>query len=175
MTGSDGRGHLRFSDFRSAADLLASALEASRDAERVRRQLMAMEAREGVRSQRYEPHGRSGHRADAMAQTDARMDRERDLSARVVADHEAMELAYVLLYGLDGRGGVWGELGAAADVLWWRYLDDATWDKCARMVGHGRTWCQAMEARAIALVDERGMEEVAGVPRGWHPDVDGEW
>ncbi len=169
-------GHVRLSDFRSARALMDAALASAEDAESIRRQLAQMARREGVRAQTYEPRGRSGHRADAMAVVDARLDRERVLSERLLTDYEVIDLATAVIYGADGHGGVMRSDGAlAADALWWRYLDGATWGKVARMVGMGVTWCQSAVATALGGIDERGMEATAGVPRGWHPDVDREW
>ena len=148
----------------SARDLFEAVRKASRDAGRISRQLKAMEAREGVRAQGYEPRGRSGRLADVTDRVDARMDFEEAKRAQLEADYEAIDAACEVLYGTDGRSGLWLAMGGEyADVLWWRYLADATWDAVSRMVGRSATWCKQACWVALDEIDSVGLEAtVAG-------------
>lgn len=165
MTGSDGRGHLRFSDFRSAADLFDAARDAAIDAERRSRVIRRMESREGVRAQSYESHGRSGHRADAMAATDARIDYERRTRLARQSDYDLIDLACSVLYGSDqtGAGGVSAMMGPAwADCMWWRFCAAAPWAEVAAGCGMSEAWCRKVCVPAVLdMVDAYGCERIA--------------
>ena len=151
-----------------AQSFFESAREASRDAERCRRQLQAMEARmhalggggagERVRST-PDPHRMS-------ARVDAYVDREAALARRMDGDYALIDAACSVLYGDESAPGLDSEASPVwADVLWWRYLDDATWRAVGSAVAYSPTQCQLFCRRALAWMDER--EFRADLMRGW--------
>lgn len=135
--------------FRDARELFRAASEASRDAERCRRQLAAMEARAlslggglggGVRAT-GEPDRMAG-RVAAMA------DREAALRRRVDWDYAVIDLACAVLYGADSDAGLWALVGWRADALALHYLDGMTWAEVGRRLGYSEqhVWREAQVA-----------------------------
>lgn len=126
--------------FTSARELFEAAREASRDAERIRRQLLAMESRAtSLGGGGFEPrvHGTPNPQrmADAVG---AMVDREAALERRQAEDYDLIDLACAVLYGReqDGMGGLWSLVGWRADALWWHYLAGRTWAEVGRMMGY---------------------------------------
>jgi len=143
----------------TARDFFDRVRDASQDAERCRRQLKAMEQRmRSFGAQGYEPRVRSTSDPDKMGRRVASyVDRERSLESRMDEDYRIIDLGSTVIYGSDDMDGldkvqspVW------ADILWWRYLDDATWMRVARAVGYSVRPCQIMHDTAMRWLDESG-------------------
>ncbi len=149
-------------EYAGAADFFAAARRAALDAERLRRQLERMEAREGVRAQGYEAQGR-GTRADVNG-TDAtvsRMDWEGRARERVREDYALIDAASAVVYGdsQDGLGGIDALMGpAVADAVWWRFCGAAQWREVAQRVEMSERWCREQVAAAMDVCDAYGME-----------------
>lgn len=144
----------------TSRDFFESVREAALDAERTRRQLEAMESREGVKAQRYGTSVQGGTH-DVMAATDARIDRERAWAARIERDYALIDEACEIIYGTDNRGGIASLLGTAtADAMFWRYCAAVTWAEVARNVSYSRQWCYRAVAVAFELIDSAGVEAV---------------
>lgn len=150
-------------DFTSARDLFEAAREASRDAEKIRRQLVTMEARtRSLGSGGFEPRVSSTPSGDRMEMgIVAFVDREDALRRRQHEDYELLDLACAVLYGReqDGRGGIAKLVPEAwwADVLWWRYLDGATWEEVGSAVGYSWRRCFDVAQLALDLADSYGI------------------
>lgn len=126
--------------FSSARELFESAREASKDAERIRRQLLAMEARAtSLGGGSFEPRVASTPNPQRMADAvGAMVDREAALERRQADDYDLIDFACEVLYGReqDGSGGLWSLVGWRADALWWHYLGGRTWAEVGRMMGY---------------------------------------
>ena len=140
----------------TARQFFETVREASKDAERCRTQLLRLEGRaRSLGGGGFEPRTRSTPDPQrAQRRMDAYMDQERRLERRMDEDYDVIGRSDVVLYGDAGRPGldrvqspVW------ADVLWWRYLDDATWDAVADAVGYSPRTCQEMCDQALAWID----------------------
>lgn len=155
------------SSYGCARDFFEAVRDASLEAERTRRTLLRMEAREGVRAQGYEATGRSGGGSDRTDATDARMDYEWRMRERIEADYALIDLACRVLYGSDyGSGGVDKLMGSAvADAISFRYVDARTWTEVAALMGYsGRSrrslgdLCQ----QGFDCIDSLGWDRVMG-------------
>ena len=144
----------------TARDFFEQVREAAKDAERTRRQLEAMESREGVKAQRYGASVQGGT-SDPMAPTDARMDREAVWHRRIERDYALIDEACAIIYGTDNAGGIASLLGTAtADAMFWRYCAAVTWDEVATNVNYSRPWCYQAVGVALEMVDALGVEMV---------------
>lgn len=149
--------------YATATDLFEATREAARDAERIRRSLARMESREGVRTQSYDAHGRSGHRADQMRATDERMDYEERVRGRQSEDYALIDLCCDVIYGSGqtGSGGVCSMLGSQyADCLWWRFCAAATWPEVAEGCGMSERWCRDAVRVACDTIDAYGLDRM---------------
>jgi hypothetical protein len=140
------------------SDYLIRARDASRDAERCRRQLEQLESQAlSIGGGGFEPRTRSTPDPKRMEKrVDRLVDREKALEARMDEDYAIVDRATSMIYGdsQDGHGGVSDGLGPEyADVLWWRYLDDAKWAKVADVMGYAKCTCQQMCTRALDWMD----------------------
>lgn len=141
----------------TAREFFESAREASRDAERIRNQLRQMEARmHSLGGSQLDGSVSSTPEHDKMARRVASyVDRERALERRQEEDYDLIDRACVVLYGNgDVQGLDVAQSAIWADVLWWRYLDDATWGAVARAVGYSIKTCRAMCEQALRWIDE---------------------
>lgn len=144
----------------TSRDFFEQVREAAQDAERTRRTLEAMKAREGVKAQRYGQSVQGGVH-DAMAATDARIDREREWARRIEEDYRLIDEACAIIYGPDNRGGIAALLGnATADVMFWRYCAAVTWHEVSKAVSYSRPWCHHAVSVAFELIDAAGVEAV---------------
>lgn len=144
----------------TSREFFDSVREAALDAERARRQLEAMQSREGVKAQRYGISVQGGTH-DAMSATDARIDRERSWAARIERDYALIDEACAIIYGTDNRGGVASLLGnPTADAMFWRYCAAASWEGVAKAVCYSRSWCHQAVGVALDLVDALGVQRV---------------
>ena len=86
-------------------------------------------------------------------------DRPQQLRCRLEEYDEIIEYALQVIYGAqrNERGGVYALLGARyADVLYARYLDCRTWDKCASTCQISRTSAWQAAQTALAYIDANG-------------------
>lgn len=158
----------RYADYTCAREFFAAVRDASLEAERTRLTLMRMEAREGVRAQSYESHGRSGHRADDKAQTDARIDYESRMAERVESDYALLDLACALLYGREtGKGGLDALMGSAvADCISFRFVDARPWKEVAALMGYSHaSW------RSLRDMCQQGFDAIDSL--GWERAIEG--
>lgn len=147
--------------FVSARDLFQQAREASRDAERIRRQLVEMRERStSLGGGGFEPRVRTSPSHDSMgARVSAMVDREQALARRQAEDYELIDLACSVLYGGANEDGLAQLVPETwwADVLWWRYLDDSTWEQVGRAVGYSSRRCFDVAQAALDIADEYGL------------------
>lgn len=145
----------------TAQDFFERAREASRDADQCRRQIVELEHRaKSLGGTSFEPRTRSTPNPQRMEDRIARyVDMEARLAERMDADYKIIDMACAVLYGTeqDGEGGLCKQLSSiSADVLWWRYLDDATWAAVGRKVERSPRTCQSLAKGALAWMDETG-------------------
>ena len=159
--------HLGIWTFTSARELFEAAREASRDAERIRRQLAAMEQRAlSLGGSGFEPRVSATRERDRIGSAvAAAVDREQELRRRQQEDYELLDAACAVLYGRANEGGLdrlvppWW-----ADVLWWRYLDGATWERVGDAVGYSPRRCYDVAQAALEVADANGLARTsAGV------------
>lgn len=136
--------------YSSARELFEAAREASRDAERIRRQLDAMSERAAsVGGAGFEGRVSSTPEPDRMAsRVAALVDMESRLIQRQAEDYELMDYACAVLYGRDNRSGLWSLVGWRADAIWHHYLGGLTWAEVGEMLGYTEqhVWQQAQVA-----------------------------
>lgn len=146
--------------FADARQLFEAARDASADAERIRAQLLAMEARaHSIGGGGFEPRVFSSGDPDKMGRRIAAyVDREAALEKRQAEDYELIDLACAVLYGTDN------ETGLAAlvppwwcDAIWWRYLDGATWEETGAAVGYSAHRCWEVTQTAFEIIDGWGI------------------
>ena len=157
-----------YTDFSSAEDFFEAVRHASREAERTRLTLLAMEAREGVRAQGYEPRVSVGGERDKMAATDSRIDYEQRMAERIEADYQLLDMACAVLYGREsGKGGVDALMGSAvADCISFRYVDARPWKEVAVLMGYSHaSW------RALRDMCQRGFDAIDSL--GWERAIEG--
>ena len=147
--------------FTSARELFEAAREASRDAERIRNQLLAMEGRAlSLGGGGFEPRVSATHDHDRMGrEVAALVDREQELRRRQEEDYAILDLACAVLYGDANDAGLDKLVpeGWWADVLWWRYLDGATWERVGRAVGYSPRRCFSVAQTALEIADAYGL------------------
>lgn len=150
--------------FSSARELFESAREASKDAERIRRQLLAMEARAGsLGGGSFEPRVASTPNPQRMADAvGAMVDREAALERRQAEDYDLIDLACEVLYGReqDGSGGLWSLVGWRADALALHYLDDLPWSKVAERLCYSESYVKQQARAALDTADGWGIPRV---------------
>ena len=151
----------------TAKEFFESAREASRDAERIRRQLDEMERRAlsvgGGKSGSAVRSTPDPHRMEARVV--AYVGQEEMYRRRQEEDYELIDRATSLLYGpeQDGRGGLCAHLVPVyADVLCWRYLNDAPWRQVCRAVGYSPSQSQLLCRTALATIDDLGLLDEEG-------------
>ena len=147
--------------FTSARELFEAAREASRDAERIRRQLAAMEGRAtALQGGGFEPRVRSTPDPDRIGRSVAAMvDREQELRRRQTEDYAILDVACAVLYGSANEAGLDKLVPESwwADVLWWRYLDGSTWEEVGAAVGYSPRRCFDVAQAALDIVDAYGL------------------
>ena len=147
-------------NFRDARELFESARDAAMDADRIRRQLAAMEERaRSMGGGGFEPRVTSSPNPEAMAERiNALVDREAALRVRQRDDWALIELASWVLYGKDNETGLavlvptWW-----CDAIWWHYLAFESWAKTAEAVGYSEQRCKQVRDLAFETVDSWGL------------------
>ena len=124
--------------FASARELFEAAREASRDAERIRRQLDAMEQRaEGLGGSGFEPRVRSTSDPDRMGgRVAAMVDVERKMRERQSWDYAIIDYACAVLYGTDNDAGLLSLMGWRADAIYHHYIGGMTWAQVGMVLGY---------------------------------------
>ena len=142
----------------TAREFFEAAREAARDAERIRRQLDAMEARAlALGGGGFEPRVRSTPDPDRMAgRVAAMVDREGMLERRQEEDYRLIDAACRVLYGPDNRSGLYALVGWPADAIYHHYLALRTWEDAARLVGYSVSHVKHSVCVALELADANG-------------------
>ena len=144
--------------YQTARDLFDAAREAALDAERIRRQLRAMDEEvPGLGSAGFEARVRSTPDPDRMAaRVSARADQEERLKARREQDYALIDAACEILYGPDNEGGLWALVGWPADAIYHHYLALRTWGETAALMGYNVSYVYERVAAAFDLADANG-------------------
>lgn len=149
-----------------AKDLFESAREASREAERIRQQLIHIEERATCVSRpSLEAHVRGGGMASKVEEGAIRIvDAEERMRRRQEECYQLIDAACVVLYGEDGVGGLeklvppWW-----CDCIWWHYLGCETWERVGEILGFTARRCWEVSQSAMDVADANGMAStVAG-------------
>ena len=145
--------------FANARDLFEQAREASRDAERIRRQLEDMERKaEGVGGGDFEPRVRTSPRRDRMeGRVVAKVDLEETLRQRQQEDYDLIDFACEVLYGTDNDAGLWSLVGWRADALCQHYVNDLTWEQVGALLGYSGNHCWREAQKALNACDVWGI------------------
>lgn len=139
--------------------------EAASDAERVRRQLDALDesAKFGTGSGYHERVQTSGNAVERRMAGYA--DQSEKLEARMERDYALIDKGCIVLYGpnQDGEGGLSAyRTGAHADVIWWRYVAAEVWKRIASCMDLSVSQCQRICNDGLRAIDELGL-----VPSEW--------
>jgi hypothetical protein len=140
----------------TARDFFDRVRAASQDAERCRTQLLALESRAlSLGGGGFEPRVRSTPDPQRQqSRSNAYIDRENALRQRQKDDYAIIDAACVVLYGTDERRGLDAVVSPVwADILWWRYLDCATWDTVSSAVSYSVRQCQILHDSALDWID----------------------
>lgn len=152
--------------YQSAREFFEAAREAARDAERIRRQLDAMDERAAsLGGGGFEPRVRSTPDPDRIGRAIAAIvDHGEVLRQRQDEDYALIDAACTVLYGEDNRGGLWALTGWWADAIYHHYLALRTWDEVGAMLGYSAEHCCRCAAAAFEVADSWGMTStVAGL------------
>ena len=145
-----------------ARELFESAAEASRDAERIRRQLDAMSERAAsLGGSSLGVHVSSTGEPDRMAsRVAALVDMESALLERQKSDYEVIDTACRVLYGDDAKTGLWSLVGWRADAIAQHYLNGLTWAEVGDVLGYSdqHVWREAQVA--LDVCDGYGFMDV---------------
>ena len=117
-----------------------------------------MEGRsESLGSGGFQPRVRSTPEPDRMAgRVAAMVDRSDMLARRMDEDYRLIDCACEVLYGNDGRGGLYSLVGWPADAIYHHYLALYTWEETAALVGYSERHVQTCVATAFDLADANG-------------------
>lgn len=148
--------------FTSARDLFESAREASRDAERISRQLAAMEGRAtSLGGGGFEPRVRSTPDPDRIGcAVVAMVDVESKLRERQDEDYRLLDLACAVLYGTESDAGLWALVGWRADAIYHHYLGGLTWEEVGGLMGYTAQHCRQQATYAMEVADGWGVVNV---------------
>ena len=142
----------------TAREFFESAREAARDAERIRRQLDAMESRAlSLGGGGYEGRVRSTPDPDRIgASVSAMLDQGDRLRERADEDYAIIDAACRVLYGPDNRSGLYALVGWPADAIYHHYLALRTWEGTAAMLGYSVQHVRRQVMCALDLADANG-------------------
>ena len=142
----------------SAREFFEAAMAAARDAERIRRELAAMDERScGLGGGGFEPRVRSTPDPDRMGRAvAARIDRGGMLERRADEDYRIIDAACALLYGPDNRSGLYALVGWPADAIYHHYLALRTWEEVGRIMAYHPRYVKERVAWAMDLADANG-------------------
>ena len=144
--------------YQTAREFFEAAREAARDADRIRLQLAAMDARsESLGGGGFEPRVHSTPDPDRMGlRVSALIDHGGMLERRQAEDYRLIDAACRVLYGPDDRGGLYALVGWPADAIYHHYLALRTWDETARLMGYSVQHVRRQVAWALDLADANG-------------------
>lgn len=144
--------------YATAREFFESAREAARDAERIRRQLDAMESRSlSLGSGGFEPRVRSTPDPDRIgASVSAMLDQGERLRERADEDYAVIDAACRVLYGADNRSGLYALVGWPADAIYHHYLALRTWEETAAMLGYSVQHVRRQVLCVLDLADANG-------------------
>ena len=144
--------------YQTAREFFEAAREAARDADRIRLQLAAMDARsESLGGGGFEPRVRSTPDPDRMGiRVASLVDHGEMLARRQAEDYQLIDAACRVLYGPDDRGGLYALVGWPADAIYHHYLALRTWDETARLMGYSVRHVQRSVDVALDLADANG-------------------
>ena len=141
----------------TAREYFEQARAAAIDRERVMQLHGNLTGREGLQSVSYDGNGGGCGVSDPMKATDIRIDFEQTMQERLAADDATLDEAFVLLYGADGRGGVYKVIGSKyADVLCGYYLYLDSWSELADTLNYDSRYLRNIRDIALAKIDEIG-------------------
>ena len=142
----------------TAREFFESAREAARDADRIRRQLAAMESRAlSLGGGGYEGRVRSTPDPDRIgASVSAMLDQTERLRERADEDYAIIDAACRVLYGADNRSGLYALVGWPADAIYHHYLALRTWEVTAAMLGYSVQHVRRQVLYALDLADANG-------------------
>ena len=136
--------------YADAREFFNAVAEANRDAERVKRQLDALEHRAlGMSGGGFEPRVRSTPAHDKMGSSVAALvDQESTLTKRLEDDYALLNQAHALLYGTDNESGLWSLVGLRADALALHYVNGLRWAEVGSVLGYTEqhVWREAQVA-----------------------------
>lgn len=144
--------------YATAREFFEAAREAARDAERIARELQAMDGRaESLGSGGFEGRVRSTPDPDRIGRAVAAgIDREGMLAARQDEDYRLIDAACAVLYGPDNRSGLYALVGWPADAIYHHYLALLTWPQAAALVGYSERHVLEQVAAAFNIADANG-------------------
>ena len=144
--------------FASAREMFEAASEAARDAERISRQLAAMdESSLSLGGGGFDPRVRSTPDPDRIGRAvSAVVDRGQMLGRRMDDDYALIDAACAVLYGEDNRSGLYALVGWPADAIYHHYLALRTWDETAALMGYSVRHVQERVRWALELADANG-------------------
>lgn len=148
--------------YSSARDLFEAAREAARDAERIARQLDAMDAAEGATGGGgFSTRIRSTPDPDRIGrEVSARLDQRARLTARQEEDYRLIDAACAVLYGTDSGAGLWALVGWRADALYHHYLALRPWAEVGEMLGYSAEHVCREAMAALDTADAWGYASV---------------
>lgn len=137
-----------------ARDYFTSILDELRRLARIGQLVEELKSAEGVKAQSYDVIGSPGSSSDPTDRIDGRI----DLEARYDTDLRALgmrvDLASIVLYGDDGRGGVAEAKGARyADPVCMRYLQGMGWREISDVMECTPRWCQELCSATFRWLD----------------------
>ena len=150
--------------YADAREFFEAVAEASRDVERVKRQLDALEQRAlGMGGGNFEPRVRSTPNPDRMgAAVAAYVDREAKLHRRIESDYALIDLAHAVLYGGESLDKGLATLAPPwwADALALHYCDLMTWAEVGATLGYTEQHVQRQAKAAMETCDTHGLINV---------------
>lgn len=148
--------------YADAREFFNAVAEASRDAERVKRQLDALEHRAiGMGGGGFEPRVRSTPAHDRMGNAIASLvDQESALTKRLEDDYKLIDLACEVIYGTDSQNGLRSLVGWSADAIALHYLNGYTWEVVGALLGYTKQHVQREAKAALETCDACGMINV---------------
>lgn len=131
---------------------------------RLEEDVLDMNSKTWPRGQTFEAHGRGSGAKDGSAAILRVVQAEEELERRQTALNATIDEALVVLYGLDGRGGL-ARLkdSATADCICGYYLMGMKWREVANEIARhdsedARHWCMMRAYRGFECMDRIGMD-----------------
>ena len=148
--------------YATARDMFEAAREAARDAERIRRQLAAMDgAAVTLGGQGFEGRVRSCPDPDRIGRAVASaVDMGERLRKRQDEDYRLIDAACAVLYGTDSDAGLWALVGWRADAIYHHYLGLRTWAEVGALLGYSAEHCCREAMAALETADAWGWRNV---------------